>query len=319
MLDAVTIGESMILLDPIEDGPLDHVTGYRQRVAGAESNFAIALSRLGLHSAWISRLGDDPFGRLVRERIEAEGVQVHASVDAEAPTGIYFKERRAPERVDVYYYRTGSAASRLTPSDLPADLFPRSRMFHFSGINLAIPGELPRATLHALALARKHDVPVSFDPNLRPRLWDIETARPVLLPMIQDLELLLTGQGEIYALLGENELPAVLRELARRRVRIAVIKRGGAGAIVASDGRVISVAPAAPIRVIDSVGAGDAFNAGFVAGQLRGLSIEDSGRLGSATGATALAGSGDYETLPDWETAMNLAGSVAVTTMEGAM
>lgn len=319
ILDAITVGESMVLMDPMEDGPLDTVTGYRQRVAGAESNFAIALSRLGLRAAWISRLGDDPFGRLVRNRIEAEGVEVHAATDAQAPTGIYFKERRAPERVGIYYYRSGSAASRLSPSDVPTDLFHRSRLFHFSGINLAITGELPRATLHALALAREHHVPVSFDPNLRPRLWDIEAARPALLPLIQDLELLLSGEGEISALLGERDLAATLRELERRRVRIAVIKRAGAGAIVSAEGRVISVSPAATGRIVDSVGAGDAFNAGFIAGQLRGLSLDDCGRLGSAMGAAALAGSGDYETLPDWDTAMKLASQVAVTAFEETM
>jgi 2-dehydro-3-deoxygluconokinase len=317
-LDAITIGEAMVLMDPVEDGPLDGVSGYRQRVAGAESNFAIAVARLGLRSAWMSRLGDDPFGRLVRTSLEAEGVEVHADTDAVAPTGIYFKERRAPEQVDVYYYRAGSAASRLSPSDLPTDLFRRSKLFHFSGISLAIPGDLPRATLHALALARENRLSISFDPNLRPRLGDLDAARAALLPVIQDLELLLTGESEISALLGETDMRAMLRELERRGVRTCVIKRGAAGAIVSGEGRVISVAPAMPIRIVDSVGAGDAFNAGFVAGQLRGMNLEDCGRLGSALGAAALAGTGDYETLPNWEAAMGLADSVAVKPFEVA-
>src|SRR5579875_3603260 len=108
MIDACTIGESMVLLDPVREGPLDTVPGYHQRVAGAESNFAIALARLGLRAAWVSRLGADPFGRLIRQRVASEGVEVHAGEDETAPTGIYFKERLAAERVMVYYYRTGS-------------------------------------------------------------------------------------------------------------------------------------------------------------------------------------------------------------------
>ena len=149
MIDAITIGETMLLLDPVDDGHLDYVSGYRQRVAGAESNFAIALGRLGLRAAWVSRLGADPFGRLIRRCVASEGVEVHAGEDPDAPTGIYFKERSSPDAVGVYYYRTGSAASRLRPEDVPEDLVRQARLLHFTGISLAVKGTLANATLYA--------------------------------------------------------------------------------------------------------------------------------------------------------------------------
>ncbi|HLH69744.1 MAG TPA: sugar kinase [Candidatus Dormibacteraeota bacterium] len=312
MIDAITIGESMVLLDPTEDGPLDAVPGYRQRVAGAESNFAIALARLGLRAAWVSRLGADPFGRLIRRCMTSEGVEVHAVEDETSPTGIYFKERLAAERVMVYYYRTGSAASRLAPEDVPEGLVRRSRLLHFTGISLAVSGRLPEATLHAVALARRHGLLISFDPNLRPKLWGVDEARRSLGPVLRDLDLLLTGEREIQLLTGETDWRRLLRELHRRRIHIVVIKRGAAGALVASDERIVVVPPADVGRVVDSVGAGDAFNAGFVAGHLRGLDLEQCATLGGALGAAALAGTGDYETIPGWAEAKELAARVRV-------
>ncbi len=316
MIDALTIGETMVLLDPVEDGPLDAVSGYRQRVAGAESNFAIALARLGLRSAWVSRLGADPFGRLVRRCLAREGVEVHAGQDPEAPTGIYFKERVTPDSVTVHYYRSGSAASRLRAEDVPEELIRQARLLHFTGISLAVAGTLPEATLHAVELARRHGVQVSFDPNHRPRLWGAAAARRALDPVLRDLDLLLTGQSEIELLMGESDQRRLLAALRRRSIKVVVIKRGAAGALVASDDRLVLVPPVPVERVLDSVGAGDAFNAGFVAGYLNGLDIAESGKLGSALGAAALAGTGDYETVPTWAEARELAAAVAAHDLE---
>lgn len=316
MIDALTIGETMVLLDPLEDGPLDHVSGYRQRVAGAESNFAIALVRLGLRAAWISRLGADPFGRLIRRRLTSEGVHVHAREDPEAPTGIYFKERTTPDSVGVHYYRSGSAASRLRPEDVPEELVRQARLLHFTGISLAVPGTLAEATLHAVALARKHGVQVSFDPNHRPRLWSEAAARRAFDPVLRNLDLLLAGQSEVELLTGERDQWRILAELRRRSIRLVVIKRGSAGALVASDDRVVLIPPVPVARVVDSVGAGDAFNAGFVAGYLSGLDLAECGKLGAAVGSAALAGTGDYETVPGWPKARQLASAVAAHDLE---
>jgi len=316
MIDAITLGETMVLLDPVEDGHLDGVSGYRQRVAGAESNFAIALARLGLRAAWVSRLGADPFGRLIRRCVGSEGVEVHADDDPDAPTGIYFKERSGPDAVAVYYYRTGSAASKLRPEDVPEDLVRQARLLHFTGISLAVPGTLANATLYAVELARKHRVQVSFDPNLRPRLWGEEAARRALEPVLHDLDLLLTGQNEIEILTGETDQWRQLAKLRRRAIRLVVIKRGAAGALVASDDRVVNVPPALVERVVDSVGAGDAFDAGFVAGHLNGLDLAECGKLGSAVGAAALTGTGDYETVPAWAEALSLAAAVSTHDLE---
>jgi 2-dehydro-3-deoxygluconokinase len=316
MIDAVTIGETMVLLDPIESGPLDRVSGYRQRVAGAESNFAIALSRLGFRTAWISRLGTDPFGRLIRRAISSEGVEVHAGDAPNASTGIYFKERTGPDAVAVHYYRNGSAASGLKSADVPEDVIQDARLLHFTGISLAVSGTLGEATLHAVDLARKASLEISFDPNLRPQLWSVDTARRALDAVMRDLDILFTGETEAQLLTGQTDQRRVLAELRRRAIKLVVIKRAAAGALLASDDHVIMVPPVHVESVIDSVGAGDAFNAGFVAGHLRGLDLAECGKLGCAVGAAALAGTGDYETLPAWHQARQLAASVVACEME---
>jgi 2-dehydro-3-deoxygluconokinase len=316
MIDVVTIGETMVLLDPVESGPLDQVSGYRQRVAGAESNFAIALCRLGLRSAWISRLGADPFGRLIRRAISSEGVEVHAEDATDAPTGIYFKERTGPNAVAVHYYRTGSAASGLAPANIPVDVIQSARLLHFTGISLAVGGTLGEATLHAVQLARKAGLEISFDPNFRPQLWNANTARRNLDTVMRDLDILLTGEAEAQLLTGQTDQRRVLAELRRRAIKLVVIKRAAAGALLASDDHVIVIPPVQVESVIDSVGAGDAFNAGFVAGHLRGLDLAECGKLGAAVGATALAGTGDYETVPAWHQARELAASVVAREVE---
>jgi 2-dehydro-3-deoxygluconokinase len=316
MIDAVTIGETMVLLDPIENGPLDMVSGYRQRVAGAESNFAIALARLGFRTAWISRLGTDPFGRLIRRAISSEGVEVHAGEAPDAPTGIYFKERAGPDAVAVHYYRNGSAASGLKPGDVPEDVIQGSRLLHFTGISMAVTGTLGEATLHAVDVARKAGLEISFDPNLRPQLWSADSARRALDSVMRDLDVLFTGEAEAQLLTGQTEQRRVLAELRKRAIKLVVIKRAAAGALLASDDHVIQIPPVQIESVIDSVGAGDAFNAGFVAGHLKGLDLAECGKLGCAVGASALAGTGDYETVPAWAQARQLAASLVAHEME---
>lgn len=238
-------------------------------------------------------------------------MEVHAEVDPDAPTGVFFKERLGPQFVNVRYYRSGPAASRLRPKDVPKGVVRDARLFHFTGISLAHRGTLRDATLHAVQLAREAGVQVTFDPNLRPQLWSTDEARRHLNPVIRDLDILLTEETEIQVLTGHRDTRRILANLRRRSVRITVIKRGPAGALVASDDRTIAIPAMAVAAVVDSVGAGDGFNAGFVAGHLNGLDIADCGRLGTAVGAAVVTGTGDYETVPAWSEARRMAASIA--------
>ena len=140
----LTVGETMALLDPLEDGAT-----YRLRIGGAESNVAIALKRLGVDVTWISRLGEDPFGDLVAETLEAEGVDVRVRRDRTRPTGVYFKSRVSGE-TRMHYYRGGSAASRLSPEDVPHDALDGIDLVHLTGITTAL-GHSARELVHDLA------------------------------------------------------------------------------------------------------------------------------------------------------------------------
>src|SRR5919199_3648728 len=133
-LDVVSLGESMVLLVAEQPGPLREATTFRRHVAGAESNVAIGLCRLGHTAGWISRVGDDEFGRAVAFRIRGEGVDLsRLIVDPGAPTGVLFRERREVGPIEVVYYRRGSAASRLSTADLDADYLRQARYLHLTG------------------------------------------------------------------------------------------------------------------------------------------------------------------------------------------
>ena len=315
MPDVVTLGETMALFAPREAGPLRYVTDFRLKFGGAETNFATALVRLGLSAGWISRLGDDALGRLIAHHLRGEGLDLsRLIVDPEAPTGLYVKELSAVGESTVYYYRRGSAASRLSPDDLDAAYIREARWLHVTGITPAL-SESCRATVeHAIELARSAGVSVSFDPNLRLKLWTVERAREVLLPIMERCTVLLGGAEELARLL-RVERPVEAADWALERgLELVAVKLGQEGALVATaDERRIVPAYVVP-AVVDAIGAGDGFDAGLVAGRLKGWDAWRSAELANAVGAHALMVQGDYEGYPTLEEAEAfMAGRARVT------
>jgi 2-dehydro-3-deoxygluconokinase len=315
MPDVVTLGETMALFAPREAGPLRYVTDFRLKFGGAETNFATALVRLGLSAGWISRLGDDALGRLIAHHLGGEGLDLsRLIVDPEAPTGLYVKELSAVGESTVYYYRRGSAASRLSPDDVDAGYIREARWLHVTGITPAL-SESCRATVeHAIELARSAGVSVSFDPNLRLKLWTVERAREVLLPIMERCTVLLGGAEELARLL-RVERPAEAADWALERgLELVAVKLGREGALVATaDERRIVPAYVVP-AVVDAIGAGDGFDAGLVAGRLKGWDAWRSAELANAVGAHALMVQGDYEGYPTLEEAEAfMAGRARVT------
>jgi 2-dehydro-3-deoxygluconokinase len=304
--EIVTVGETMVLFVPAQDGTLDTVPAYTMTMGGAETNMAIGLARLGHSVAWFSHVGDDPFGRYLQRTIGAEGVDVSwVGIDPQAPTGIFFRERVPGKPPIGYYYRRGSAASRLRPADLPAGLLDGARIFHCTGIS-PILSETFRDTIYdAVDRARARGVPVAFDPNLRLRLTTIEYARATLLPLFKKVDILLSGLEELRLLLQEDD-PLVLIRRLREEYGIAevAIKDGARGALVAgATGDPQRVAAVSIGPELDPTGAGDAFNAGYLSGKLRGMAPAAAARLGAILGGHVVVHPGDYENLPTWEQA----------------
>lgn len=302
MPEVVTLGETMVCLNPLSQGPLRYVPLFQKSVAGAESNFAIGVARLGHSAGWISRVGDDEFGRCVVSFVRGEGVDTsRVKLDPTAPTGIYFKELVGAEDPKVYYYRQGSAASRLSPADLDEGYLASARYLHLTGITPALSESCLATVQAAQVMARGHGVSVVLDPNLRLKLWTIEEAREVIAGLLAGTDIFLPGLEEGQRLFGVGEAEEVADAALAGGARMVVVKLGVAGAYLATPETRVHV-PGFPVsRVVDTIGAGDAFAAGFVAGLLKGLPAPEAVRVGNAAGARAVAVLGDVEGLPTWE------------------
>jgi 2-dehydro-3-deoxygluconokinase len=304
-LDMVTFGETMVLMLAEQIGPLREATTFRRMVAGAEANVAIGLSRLGQTAGWFGRVGEEEFGRAILFRLRGEGVDVsRAKYDPAAPSGLMIRERREIGPIDVIYYRRNSAASRLSPDDLDADYIASARYLHLTGITPALSASC-RATVFAAAeIARSRGVPVTLDPNLRLKLWTKEEFRSTLLDRA---DIILPGMDEAEILTGESEAEAAAKALFAHSptLQLVIIKEGSDGTTAFTrEGKTFSPAVKLP-RVVDPVGAGDAFAAGFLTGQLRGMDLAASLALANRCGAHATTASGDIEVFARWDEVAN--------------
>ncbi len=289
----------MVLGVPARPGRLRHAPGLELKIGGAESNLAIALSRLGLSAGWISSLGDDEPGQLVLDRVRGEGVDTSQVRRIEGyPTGLYLREKVGGE-TRVYYYRRGAAASTMAPGAFDPHYLRGADFLHLTGITPALSEECRDFTLWAAREARENETRVSFDVNYRSKLWSPEEARSFVEEMLPHTDLLLVGDDEARALWGREDEKFV-RELAAAGPREVVLKRGGEGCLGLVEERLIAQ-PVFDVEEVDSIGAGDAFDAGYLAGHLWGLDAEQRLRVANAMGALSVATLGDYEGLPDRE------------------
>ena len=287
----------MVLGVPPRPGRLRHAGSLELKIGGAESNLAVALSRLGLSTGWVSYLGDDEPGQLVLDRIRAEGVdtsQVRRIKDH--PTGLYLREQVGAD-VRVYYYRQGSAASTMQRGALDADYLSGAKFVHLTGITPALSEDCRVFILWAAREASALGVRISFDVNYRSKLWGTEEAREFIEEILPDVYLLFAGDEEAKALWGRDD-EALVRELALSGPEEVVLKMGSTGSLALVDGEILEH-PAFTVAEVDPVGAGDAFAAGYLAGHLWDLPAEERLRVANAMGALSVATLGDYEGLPD--------------------
>ena len=307
--DIVTIGESMVLFQPLVAGSLAHAPLLTRSVAGAESNVAIALSRLGLRTRWISRLGVDPFGDIIQSTLSGEGIEVYATRDSNAPTAVFFRENKGWGDPNVFYFRRGSAASRMSPEDVQPQWFAGARHLHVSGITPGLSESARDMIFGAMRMARKAGLSISFDPNIRRKLWDKtsfwneDSCRQTLREMVSLCDIFLPGEDEAEFLIGAQKREDYGRAFFDRGASIVVLKLGIEGAIGFYQD-VILHEPAHKVeRVVDSVGAGDAFAAGFLSVWLQSTldekpKLQRALRRANLLGALATQFTGDWESLP---------------------
>jgi 2-dehydro-3-deoxygluconokinase len=290
-LDVITLGETMFSLVAV-DGSLDRATSFHATHGGAESNACVALARLGRSAAWVSRLGGDPAGDRILAELGREGVQVSwVTRDPARPTGLMLRDTVGTVR----YYRAGSAASALSPEDLADVPIEDARAVFATGITPLLGRDPGRAVRAMLRRARGMRV---LDLNLRRGLWGSDRAVALIGPLLRSCDLVLGGVEEFRAF-EEQRTPRRLAEVfARRGPREVVVKggRSGAGALD-PDGRWHQVAPA-PAPDVDPVGAGDAFDAGYLHARLDGAEVPEALLEGARCGAAVASTIGDADGVP---------------------
>ncbi len=302
-LDALTVGEAMALLMACEPLPLAQVGRFERATAGAELNVSVGLARLGFKVGYISRLGSDSFGRHLLDFMAAEGIDLrHVQEDARYPTGFMLKSMALDgSDPEIEYFRRGSAASHMSVEDLPGDGAVRqARLLHLTGISPALSGTCHELVCALAAQARSAGRLVSFDPNLRPRLWPSQAAMVATLnELAAQADLVLPGLAEGKLLTGRAHAEGIADFYLARGARQVVVKLGPAGAYYASADE-SGIAPGRRVeRVVDTVGAGDGFAVGVISALLDGLPLGAAAARGNAIGARVVQFRGDCEGLPN--------------------
>lgn len=301
-LDVVTFGESMALFVAETPGPLAEVERFTRRLAGAETNVAIGLARLGLRVGWISRLGADSFGDHVRQSVEREGVDCsRVAVDPARRTGFMLKTcSSGGEDPAIEYHRAGSASSAMTVAGLDEGYLLSARHLHATGILPALTPETFALSEHAMQLARAAGRSVSFDPNLRPRLWPgPEQMAQGINRLARQARWVLPGLAEGRLLTGRDTPADIAAFYLDQGAEAVVVKLGAEGAYYrTADDEAGHVPGVAVPRVVDTVGAGDGFAAGLLSARLEGLSWPAAVARANWVGAQAIQVVGDMEGLP---------------------
>lgn len=298
--DVLGFGETMALLVAEQTGDLAAVEHFHKRIAGADNNVAIGLSRLGFKVAWLSRVGQDSLGRFIVASLEREGLDCrHVGVDPTHPTGFQFKSRQ-DDGADpvVEYFRRGSAASHLSLADIPAELL-NARHLHATGIPPALSPSMNEVSHHLMRSLRDAGRSVSFDPNLRPSLWSSQARMIEQINQLASLaHWVLPGLGEGQLLTGLDSPRDIAAFYLDRGAELVAIKLGADGAYyrTGSDEGYIAACPVA--RVVDTVGAGDGFAVGVISALLEGLGAPQAVARGNWVGSLAVQSPGDMEGLP---------------------
>jgi 2-dehydro-3-deoxygluconokinase len=293
-IDVVAIGEPMVEFNQTRGGnPHQYLFGY----GGDTSNMAIAAARLGARAAYVTRVGSDTFGQRLLELWRSEGVETGGvGIDAEAPTGVYFVSH-GPSGHEFSYLRAGSAASRMRPGDLPLDLIRDSKVLHASGISQAISMSACDAVFAAIDAARRAGVKISYDTNLRLKLWPLSRARAIIKASLALCDWALPSLDDAKLLFEREEKDAVIDASHAAGAPLVVLRCGADGCVV-SDGRRRERFAAHRVDVLDATGAGDCFDGAFAVRILAGDDPFAAARYANAAAALATTGYGAVAPLP---------------------
>ena len=294
-LDIVAIGEPLLEFNQREQG--DGSPAYTPGFGGDTSNFAVAAARQGAKVAYFTRLGTDAFGDRFIDLWQREAIDVaHVARDPAAATGIYFISHDEAGH-HFTYFRSGSAASRMGPDDVPQGLIARARLLHVSGISQAISSSACDAVFAAIEVARNAGTLVSYDPNIRLKLWPAARARAIVLETVSLADYCLPSLEDATTLLGDQPPDALVDALLERGAGCVALKLGPDGVLVATREERERVA-GLRVDTVDATGAGDTFDGAFVAQRLRDAPLAQAARWANAAAALSTRGYGAVDPIP---------------------
>lgn len=296
----LTIGEPMAMFVADTTGPLDRIDHFTKFVAGAEINFSVGMTRLQHQTAYVTKLGKDPFGKYIQGFLQANAIDTaFVSFDSEHATGFQLKSKVVSGDPEVSYFRKNSAAANLTLTDIEKISWTQVDHLHVTGIPPALSDSCRKVSYELIARAKAAGVSVSFDPNLRPSLW---RSREEMIQVINDLacrcDWVLPGINEGKILTGQDEASRIADFYLRAGVKTVVVKLGERGAYAKTADEELSIPAFSVKQVVDTVGAGDGFAVGVVSALLEGFTLPEAVRRGNAIGALAVMSPGDNDGLP---------------------
>jgi 2-dehydro-3-deoxygluconokinase len=300
----LALGEAMVEFNQSEKDQPTYLQGF----GGDTSNFCIAAARQGASTGFVSAVGGDQFGRLLLDLWQREKVDTSfVRVDSQASTGVYFVSH-GPSGHQFDYLRAGSAASRYAPRDLPLDAIAAAKVIHLSGISLAISVSACDAAFAAIGHARANKVQVSFDTNLRLKLWPLARARAVMLEAIRQTDICLPSWDDVTELTGLTGRDDIVDFLLAQGPRIVALKLGKEGSYIATPAE-RRVVPGHVVNAVDATGAGDCFGGAFIARIVAGDDPFQAARYANIAAALSTQGFGAVAPIPDHATVEKLLGA----------
>lgn len=297
----LTVGEPMALFVAEQEGLLDEVERFSRFVAGAEVNFAIGMVRLGHQVTYITQLGNDPFGRQIGRFLNQNGINTsYVSYHSNYFTGMQWKQKVSRGDPDVFSLRKNSAAAHMNPHTVKDVQWEKFDHIHLTGIPPALSRDCRTMVYELMAAARANGVQISYDPNLRPKLWD---SKAEMVEVVNDLarqaDLVFPGIEEGQLLTGRTNPQEIADFYHAYGVKTVVVKLGAKGAYSSTGLNNFMTEGFYVERIVDTVGAGDGFAVGVVSGLLEGLPLPEAVRRGNAMGALVIMSPGDNDGLPD--------------------
>ena len=295
ILDVLCLGEPLLEFNQIKEG---NKKTYSSGYGGDTSNTAISIARQGMSVGFISKVGKDQFGWELLELWKREKVDYsHVSIHPEAPTGIYFVTHDADGH-HFTYYRSGSAACQMTPLDLPKDDLSQTRILHLSAITQAISVSSRETAFAAIFQARKNGVKVSYDTNLRLKLWSLDRARDVINRTVPMCDVIMPSLEEATSLTGLVDPEEITDYFFELGAKLVVLKQGSHGARV-SDGKENLNIPGHKVKAIDATGAGDTFDGAFLSEWIRKDDPFSAAEYANAAAALSTTNYGAVDSIPN--------------------